>query len=272
LCVAHTCVWQVFFFNVDDYNGSEPLEESDAVGTVQMSAVNADEPMYLSRGENPDEILITTFDKKVVRMCVPTTGCTSNSLVMVKYGLDYAMGIARLDKTFLVADRKNTGQGKIYECSLTWAYNTGIEDCDVFAYKPEGAFWDPYNIEVDTEKRLVYVADRTYNAVHSFAFSGDYMGHLTKLMGALLGPTAMALRAGPLPSLSSITPATSLTAGTPFQTALALRTHDNELLPNEYPVEDELYRYQVRTRERRPMRQRAKRERVAKHTDQNAAA
>jgi len=52
---------EVFFFDVNDYQG-EPLRETDAVGVLAMSAVNADMPKYLSRGENPDEILITTKD------------------------------------------------------------------------------------------------------------------------------------------------------------------------------------------------------------------
>jgi len=112
---------EVYFFDVNDYLG-EPLRETNAVGVLTMSAVNADYPQYLSRGENPDEILITTFDNKVVRMCVPTTACTTASRVMPKNGGVDIQGIATLHSkgTFLVADRKYGDQGKIFECSLTW--------------------------------------------------------------------------------------------------------------------------------------------------------
>jgi len=60
---------EVLFFDVRDYVG-EPLQESDAVGKLFTIVGNADEPKYLSRGENPDEILIATHDNKVVRMYV----------------------------------------------------------------------------------------------------------------------------------------------------------------------------------------------------------
>jgi len=43
-------------------------------------------------------------------------------------------------------------------------------------------------------------------------------------------PTAMALRPGPLPSSSFFTPTASLTAGTPYQTALTLRAYANSHL------------------------------------------
>ena len=61
----------VYFFNVEDASQSDgagaslvPLLESDAVGVLDMSDVGAESPRYLSRGENPDEILITTDDNK----------------------------------------------------------------------------------------------------------------------------------------------------------------------------------------------------------------
>ena len=60
-------MWRVFFFNVDDYNGSR-LPAAAGEWAVQISAVNAEESMYLSRGENPDAILITTFNKMMVRL------------------------------------------------------------------------------------------------------------------------------------------------------------------------------------------------------------
>jgi len=99
--------------------------------------------------------------------------------------------------TFLVADRKGSNNGKIYESSLTWVMNTHVSDCDVFAYKPEGTSWDPINVKVDAVKEIVYVADNLYNAINVFSFIRDYIGSPTNSMGALLSPTAMALRPGP---------------------------------------------------------------------------
>ena len=237
---------RVFFFGVNDHQG-EPLQENDAVGVLRMSDVNAVDPMYLSRGENLDEILITTDDGKVVRMCVPTTACTTASRVMLKNDGVAIVGIATLHSkgTFLVADSRGGLDDKIYECSLTWVYNTHVADCDVFASMPEGTYWDPFYVEVDAVKGLVYVTDLVFNAILVFSFTGDYIGRPTNSMGALISPAAMALRPGPLPSLSSVAPTSSLTAGTPYHTALSLRDSANSPLPPTYPLEAELNRYRI---------------------------
>jgi len=163
---------------------------------------------------------------------------------MIKYGGHAFKGIATLHSkgTFLTVDGLTE---KIVECSLTWAYHTHVGDCDVFAYRPEGGSWDPANVEVDAVKEIVYVADRNHHAIHVFTFTGVYMGHLTNSMGALTAPAAMALRPGPLPSLSSVTPPASLTAGTPYQTTLTLRDSANSPLSPTYPLEAELYRYRI---------------------------
>ena len=164
---------------------------------------------------------------------------------MVKHGGQNFKGIAKLDTTFLVVDRGEFF-GKIYECSLTWGgTNTYLNDCAVFADMPEGTFWDPYNVEVDAVKELVYVADLLYSAIYVFSFTGDYIGRPTNSMGALLSPNAMALRPAPLPSLSSVTPTASLTAGIPYQTTLTLRDSANSPLSPTYPLEAELYRYRI---------------------------
>ena len=85
--------------------------------------------------------------------------------------------------------------------------NTHVNDCDTFAHMPEGerlVMWDSINVEVDSAEDIVYVADTLYSKIHVFSFTGDYMGQLTDSMNALLSPLAMALRTGPLPSLSSV--------------------------------------------------------------------
>jgi len=89
---------------------------------------------------------------------------------MLKNGGLSIEGIATLHSkgTFLVTDRRTKGDGKIYECSLTWGgADTHVDDCDVFAYKPEGVDWDPVNVEVDVVKELVYVADLLFNSSSS---------------------------------------------------------------------------------------------------------
>ena len=163
---------------------------------------------------------------------------------MIKYGGNLFKGIATLHSkgTFLVV---NGWTEKVLECSLTWVYGTSVNDCDVFAYRPEGGSWDPANVEVDAVKEIVYVADRNHHAIHVFTFTGVYMGHLTNSMGALTAPAAMALRPGPLPSLSSVTPTAYLSAGTPYQSTLTLRDSANSPLSPTYPLEAELYRYRI---------------------------
>ena len=71
--------FMVYFFDLNDYQG-EPLQPSDAAGVLTMSAVNADSPRYLSRGENPDEILITTGNK------LPQTMQTSEEVLGAEGG------------------------------------------------------------------------------------------------------------------------------------------------------------------------------------------
>jgi len=122
------------------------VQVEDAVGFVTTSSMNGDEPLYLSRGEKASEILVTTYDNKVMRFCVPTSDCTSDNRIMVRFGVQNMWGIAALHTaekdTFLVIDRSNGMEGKIYECDMEWEYNTNVLDqCDVFAYKPEGGYW-----------------------------------------------------------------------------------------------------------------------------------
>jgi len=64
---------------------------SDATSIITTYSLGADGPRYLSLGELPDEILITTWDEwgKAVRMCIPNTDCKMKNVVMVKNGQDF---------------------------------------------------------------------------------------------------------------------------------------------------------------------------------------
>ena len=83
---------RVYFFSTDDFNNGTPLEMSDAL-SITTSTLGADEPLYLCRGEEPDEILITTEDAKVLRMCIPgipSSSCSAaRNQIMVRSGDDF---------------------------------------------------------------------------------------------------------------------------------------------------------------------------------------
>jgi len=232
---------RVYFFNLDDYNGT-PLQESDAT-SITTSTLGADEPRYLSLGELPDEILITTYDGKVVRMCIPNSGCKMRNAVMVKNGQNFG-GIAVIParESYIVADR---GSYKLFECPITTT-NTNVNTaCTVFAYRPAAAPWDPCNVVPDHTKQLIYVADFFYHKVHVMTFDMDYLAPLHDSIGALMTPNALAIKAGPLPSLSSVSPPATATAGSPINVPLALRDAYNNPLPDSYPIATELPLYQI---------------------------
>ncbi|GMI40400.1 hypothetical protein TeGR_g11912, partial [Tetraparma gracilis] len=146
-----------------------------------MSASDGD-PMYISLGELDSELLITTKPGKVLRRCLEGTECnpqTRNS-VMMQYGGSNLRGIGVLDETYIVAD---SGDHKIYECPLT---SVGISkySCEIFADKPQGTFWNPYNVLVDPIKRLVYnkysPAHKSLTASVVIPYAGDWSVSVTQ--------------------------------------------------------------------------------------------
>jgi len=115
----------------------------------------------------------------------------------------------------------------------------------VFAYLPAGAPWDPYNLVPDHTKQLIYVADSDFLAVHVMTFDKDYLAPLLDSLGSLMGPNALAINAGPVPSLSSVSPPATATAGSPINAPLTLRDTSNNPLPDSYPIADEPPLYQI---------------------------
>jgi hypothetical protein len=142
----------VFFFDVRDYNGT-PLGWGDVVGIATLPGVNTS-PRYLSRGENPDELLATNrnfagFGTMVVRFCIPTEATcdpTERNMVLIDGGSDIVGVEVLLEKgTFLVSNRlpSNPGQGRVWECPLDITTTMDVSSCELFAYKPESLPWDP---------------------------------------------------------------------------------------------------------------------------------
>ncbi|GMI19417.1 hypothetical protein TeGR_g12132, partial [Tetraparma gracilis] len=157
----------------------QECEQSDAVQTIAMSASDG-KPQYISLGEHDSELLITTKLGKVLRRCLEGTGCdpqTRNSVMML-YGGSNLRGIGVLDETYIVAD-----MDKIYECPLT---SVGISkySCEVFAYQPQGTYWDPINVLVDPIKRLVHdpssPAHASLTASIVIPYAGDWAVHVTQ--------------------------------------------------------------------------------------------
>ena len=86
--------------------------------------------------------------------------------------------------------------GTVYECPLDFS-DIHVNDCETFASQPRGTSWEPRGLLVDSEKRLVYIADTTNSFVHTFTFDRVYLGPLAETRGyinPLVSPTAMAMR------------------------------------------------------------------------------
>ncbi|GMI19291.1 hypothetical protein TeGR_g6601, partial [Tetraparma gracilis] len=206
--------------------------KSDAVQTIFVSASDGN-PVYISLGEHDSELLITTDLGKVLRCCLEDTGCnpqTRNS-VMMQYGGPNLRGIGVLDETYIVADLD-----KIYGCPLT---TVGISksNCEIFADKPQGTYWDPINVLVDPIKRLVFVVENVYSDVLVLTFDGQFLAPLTSSRGALMQPSAMAQRPGLYAPLSpSHPPSPPPTAGERIDVPVSFRDAYNETVPNSHPT------------------------------------
>ncbi|GMI19877.1 hypothetical protein TeGR_g9691, partial [Tetraparma gracilis] len=223
---------EVFLFDLADLNLEQPLQESDAVQTIVISASDG-VPMYISLGEHDSELLITTSAGKVLRRCLEGTGCTpqTRNSVMMQYGGSYLRGIGVLDETYIVADTS-----KIYKCPLT---SVGISksNCEIFADQPQGTDWDPTNVLVDPIKRLVFVVDLFYSDVLVLDFDGAFLAPLASSRGALMLPRAMAQRPGLYAPLSPSHPPSSLpAAGERIEVALSMMDAYNFTVSNSHPT------------------------------------
>jgi hypothetical protein len=187
----------------DPRNGDQ--EEEDAVGAIPTNpALNVGRPQKAVIGEFDNEVLFSTLDRTVIRFCLPATaggeGCNPARNAIMVSSSNALMGLAVIRETgkFLVAESTDN---KVYECELDV---TGIttSQCEIFAFSPTSDTWDPNDVLVDDEKKLVYVMDNLYSDVFLFNFDREYLGRLASSRGGLMQPSAMAIRPGVLASLS----------------------------------------------------------------------
>jgi len=176
-------------------------------------------------------------------MCIPGTECSMRNKIMVHYGQQFrGIAIIPARESYIVVDR---GAKKLLECPLTTTNANVNTACTVFAYEAASDSWDPYNIVADHTKQLIYVADLLYHKIHVLTFDKDYLGPLHDSLGALVSPRALAIKSGPMPSLSSVSMPASATAGSPINVPLTLRDAYNNPLPDSYPIATELPLYQI---------------------------
>ena len=247
---------QVLFFKLDDFTSKgRTLEESDAVGTVEFGVYPpwADSPRFMSMGENDSEVLVTTWDDHVVRICVPGTSCdpeVRNSDMLSDLFLDTVSGIGviRAKNIYLLCETpayKYTGDAKVWACPLDLQVTDIYASCSEFAFRPEGTPWNPFNFVVDDSKQLVYITDQDYSAVYVFSFDGDYFGHLAQSSKFLAQPSSLALKPGPLAAVSPIFPPASATAGVLIVTPVTLHDRANTPLPATYDMTEDLPRFRI---------------------------
>jgi hypothetical protein len=141
------------------------------------------------------------------------------------------IAVVRDHDMYLLADRDEQ-HSRVWQCPLSsrqssqnihWA-------CQVFAEEPEDIRWDPYAIEYDDSKKLVYVGDYTNSKVHVFDPEGRYYGKVEELQGDLIGPTAIAVAPGPFPAFSTFSATSTGTAGEPILASIAERDSQSEIL------------------------------------------
>jgi len=175
---------------------------------------------------------------------VPDTSCkpSLHNRVMVSGGPWFSgVGALREKESYLVVDNDT---GRIRQCPLS-SVDIDINSCSVFAYRPEGVYWQPWGLLVDELKKLVYVTDDEQSIVHVFSYDGGYFGHFADQAMFLSKPAGLAIKPGPLAAISPITPPSSAIAGEPIVTNMDLRARDNKPLSSTYNITGELSRYQV---------------------------
>jgi hypothetical protein len=111
----------IHFFSVDDYEqrGTLDFQESGDTDFVEMPT-GAGGPRSMCEGEGEGEILVTTYNNRVIRVCAPNTTCrASHRTATMLYGQNLE-GIVKLEDTYLVADRKTVGYaaGIVYQCPI----------------------------------------------------------------------------------------------------------------------------------------------------------
>ena len=219
-------------------------ESGDTVGEADIDDLEVGEPRYISTAEGGDEVLVTTSNAEVIRVCVPSTSCQTDlrNKVMLSGGRNFrGIGIMRntnVPDRYLVVDN---GADRVYDCPAEIS-GLFLDSCSTFAYSPTGSIWDPFNILVDNDKLLVYIADNDKSAVHVYGFDGTYFDRLEESSLFLANPSAMALKPGSLATISEVLVSDNATAGEEISIGMALRTAANDLY---YPSHDELDSFRI---------------------------
>ena len=267
--VVITGAWnanQIFFFDLDDYKEGVRLEESDAAhviyldtvatGITDMEWVDGEiigvpgewvevhvlpgSPRHLSVGENDDEILVTTSEGEVIRLCVPGSGCkpaVRNKILVQANGNLRGVAFSKLLGEFFYVREV---LGRVSRCFKSETASIGYE-CPTFAENPQGRAWDPHGAIVDDVKQVVYVSDMEFSSVHVFALDGTYLGPLEQTRGFLSQPTTMAIKPGPYAPVSSLAVLATAVAGEEIAIPLTLRTSMADI----YAATNETNRFQV---------------------------
>ncbi|GMI31014.1 hypothetical protein TeGR_g8912, partial [Tetraparma gracilis] len=168
------------------------------------------------------------------------------NMVLVDGGSDIVGVEVLLEKgTFLVSNRvpSNPGNGRVWECPLDTTATMDIFSCELFAYRPDGSDWDPYQIHADVEKGVVYVSDHDYMKIHAFFFDGTYLGRVEETEGNLGAPTDFTIYEGAFPPLSTFELPDSdvFEAGTDITVPLTLKNHRNVPIGAEFPALPGIY-------------------------------
>jgi hypothetical protein len=255
--VSGRSVEEVFVFSLEGYEQREqPLQVSKGAASylphlttlvkltkpqmsdaVQFIGLSGDGPMHATLGEFDNEILVSSSNGFVYRRCLDSAGCKDSvrNTVMLRGGYDLrGIGVLREKNTYLVVHRVLTEE-VIFECPLG-ASNLHVNECEEFAERPLGEYWDTYGLLVDDEKRVVYVSDYENSDVFVFSFDRDFLGSLASTKGALNSPTGMAIRPGLYAPLSpASTPDTEI-AGSKIVSPLLLLDRLNDTVSSSHPT------------------------------------
>jgi hypothetical protein len=250
-------VEKVFVFSLEGYEQREqPLQVSKGAASylphlttlvkltkpqmsdaVQFIDLPGDGPTYATLGEFDNEILVSTLNGFVYRRCLDSAGCKDSvrNTVMLRGGDGLnGIGVLRERDTYIVADRY-AAEEAVFECPLG-ASNLRVNDCEVFAERPLGAYWDPWGLLVDNEKRVVYISDYTNSDVFVFSFDRDFLGPLASKRGSLNSPAGMAIRPGLYAPLSPASTPDTEVAGSKITSSLLLLNRLNDTVSSSHPT------------------------------------
>jgi hypothetical protein len=109
---------------------------------------------------------------------------------------------------------------------------------------PEGDAWDPYGLTLDPSRELVYVGDHDFSKIFVFSYDGTFHGRVGTTMGYLFRPDSIAIKPGPLSSLSNSSLISSPPpAGTPAVFTIDLHDPSDLPIPDSYDMASDVFLY-----------------------------